>query len=107
MKSDQGIIDFWGEKACFSKAFRRVPQSLTGSVTSPVDNPAMVASITSDITGNPLSSAEYEFIVSLEIRERVAKVRIIIFLPHKQFLICFCRIPFRRFHATVLAFGYA
>lgn len=35
----------------------------------------MIASITSDITGNPLSSAEYEFIVTLEIREKVAKVR--------------------------------
>lgn len=34
----------------------------------------MIASITSDITGNPLSSAEYEFTVSLEIREKVAKV---------------------------------
>lgn len=33
----------------------------------------MLTSITSDITGNPLSSAEYEFIVSLEIREKVTK----------------------------------
>lgn len=39
----------------------------------------MAASITSDITGNPLTSAEYEFIVSLEIREKVAKVMAIIF----------------------------
>lgn len=33
----------------------------------------MMTSITSDITGNPLTSAEYEFIVSLEIREKVTK----------------------------------
>ncbi|XP_037044967.1 rab GTPase-activating protein 1-like isoform X2 [Bradysia coprophila] len=61
--------------ACFAKAFQRVPQSLTGSINSTVDNsaPIMMASITSDITGNPLQSAEYEFIVSLEIREKVTK----------------------------------
>lgn len=59
---------------CFAKAFQRVPQSLTGSITSAADNNVMIASITSDITGNPLSSAEYEFTVSLEIREKVAKV---------------------------------
>lgn len=60
--------------ACFAKAFQRVPQSLTGSINSTVDNSApMMASITSDITGNPLTSAEYEFIVSLEIREKVTK----------------------------------
>lgn len=59
---------------CFAKAFQRIPPSLTGSITSPADNAVMLTSITSDITGNPLSSAEYEFIVSLEIREKVAKV---------------------------------
>ena len=51
-----------------------MPQSLTGSITSTVDNNVMMSSITSDVTGNHLSSAEYEFIVSLEIREKVAKV---------------------------------
>lgn len=47
---------------------------MTGSITSSApESNVMVASITSDITGNPISSAEYEFIVSLEIREKVAK----------------------------------
>lgn len=59
--------------ACFAKAFQRIPQSMTGSITSAPENNAMVTSITSDITGNPISSAEYEFIVSLEIREKVTK----------------------------------
>lgn len=59
--------------ACFAKAFQRLPQCLTGSVTSNADNSNMISSITSDITGNPISSAEYEFIVSLEIREKIAK----------------------------------
>lgn len=40
------------------------------SLTSAVD---MVNSVTSDVSGNPLNTAGYEFIVSLEIRERVAK----------------------------------
>lgn len=60
---------------CFSKAFNRVPASMTCSVASTVatsDN-AMVTSICSDLTGNPLSQAMYEFNVSLEIREKVAK----------------------------------
>lgn len=60
--------------ACFAKAFQRVPQSLTGSINSTVDNSApILTSITSDMSGNPLTSAEYEFIVSLEIREKVTK----------------------------------
>lgn len=33
----------------------------------------MINSITSDISGNPLNTAGYEFLVSLEIREKVAK----------------------------------
>lgn len=32
-----------------------------------------VNSITSDISGNPLSQAIYEFLISLEIREKIAK----------------------------------
>ncbi|KAJ6641996.1 Rab GTPase-activating protein 1 [Pseudolycoriella hygida] len=60
--------------ACFAKAFQRVPQSLTGSMSSTVDsNAIMMTSITADVTGNPLTSAEYEFIVSLEIREKMTK----------------------------------
>lgn len=39
-------------------------------MTSAVD---MANSVTSDISGNPLNTAGYEFIVSLEIREKVAK----------------------------------
>lgn len=40
------------------------------SLNSAVD---MANSVTSDVSGNPLNTAGYEFIVSLEIRERVAK----------------------------------
>lgn len=42
------------------------------SITSAIDS-NVVNSITSDISGNPINSAGYEFIVSLEIREKVAK----------------------------------
>lgn len=60
--------------SCFMKAFQRIPQSLTCSITSSaVDNSMMIASITSDLTGNPLTAAMYEFNVSLEIKEKVAK----------------------------------
>lgn len=56
--------------SCFAKAFTRIPQSMACSMVS--DNFAM-NSITSDISGNPLSSAIYEFIVALEIREKISK----------------------------------
>ncbi|XP_030371834.1 rab GTPase-activating protein 1-like [Scaptodrosophila lebanonensis] len=56
--------------ACFQKAFQTYPPSMTCSLTSAVD---MANSITSDVSGNPLNTAGYEFIVSLEIREKVAK----------------------------------
>lgn len=46
---------------------------MTCSLTSAVDNSHMMNSITSDQLGNPLNTAGYEFIVSLEIREKVAK----------------------------------
>lgn len=55
---------------CFAKAFQRVPQSMAGSMVS--ENFA-VNSITSDTSGNPLSQAMYEFLISLEIREKIAK----------------------------------
>lgn len=59
---------------CFARAFQRIPSCLTGSVNSPVEpNNLVIQSITSDITGNPITSAEYEFIVSLEIREKLGK----------------------------------
>ncbi|XP_054731895.1 rab GTPase-activating protein 1-like isoform X1 [Anastrepha obliqua] len=58
--------------ACFQKAFRTYPPSMTCSLTSAVDS-NMLNSITSDVSGNPLNTAGYEFIVSLEIREKVAK----------------------------------
>jgi hypothetical protein len=51
---------------CFAKAFSRTSQSMACSMAS--DNFAM-NSITSDISGNP----SYEFLVSLEIREKVSK----------------------------------
>lgn len=61
--------------SCFMKAFQRIPQSLTCSITSSAvdNNSIMLASITSDLTGNPLTSAMYEFSVTLEIKEKVTK----------------------------------
>ncbi|ALC43878.1 CG7112 [Drosophila busckii] len=56
--------------ACFQKAFQTYAPSMSCSLTSAVD---MVNSVTSDVSGNPLNAAGYEFIVSLEIREKVAK----------------------------------
>ncbi|XP_016987770.1 rab GTPase-activating protein 1-like [Drosophila rhopaloa] len=56
--------------ACFQKAFQTYPASMSCSLNSAVD---MANSVTSDVSGNPLNTAGYEFIVSLEIRERVAK----------------------------------
>ncbi|XP_018785766.1 PREDICTED: rab GTPase-activating protein 1-like isoform X3 [Bactrocera latifrons] len=58
--------------ACFQKAFRTYPPSMTCSLTSAIDS-NMMNSVTSDVSGNPLNTAGYEFIVSLEIREKVAK----------------------------------
>ncbi|XP_067644061.1 rab GTPase-activating protein 1-like isoform X2 [Eurosta solidaginis] len=58
--------------ACFQKAFRTYPASMTCSLTSAIDS-IMMNSITSDMSGNPINTAGYEFIVSLEIREKVAK----------------------------------
>lgn len=60
---------------CFAKAFNRLPQSMTCSVTSTgatTDN-GMATSVTSDLAGQPLSQAMYEFNVSLEIKEKMAK----------------------------------
>ncbi|KAH8301216.1 hypothetical protein KR018_007955 [Drosophila ironensis] len=56
--------------ACFQKAFQTYPPSMSCSLNSAVD---MANSVTSDVSGNPLNTAGYEFIVSLEIREKVAK----------------------------------
>lgn len=56
--------------SCFAKAFQRIPNSMVCSLGS--ENFAL-ASITSDISGNPLSHAVYEFVVSLEIREKISK----------------------------------
>ncbi|XP_037949810.1 rab GTPase-activating protein 1-like isoform X2 [Teleopsis dalmanni] len=58
--------------ACFQKAFQTYLPSMTCSLTSAVDS-NMINSVTSDLSGNPLTTAGYEFIVSLEIRERVTK----------------------------------
>ncbi|XP_061389224.1 rab GTPase-activating protein 1-like [Musca vetustissima] len=58
--------------ACFQKAFQTYPPSMTCSLISATEN-NMMNSITSDISGNPLNTAGYEFHVSLEIREKVAK----------------------------------
>lgn len=56
--------------SCFTKAFQRIPQSMACSLAS--EN-FTLNSITSDISGNPLSQAMYEFIVSLEVREKISK----------------------------------
>lgn len=58
--------------ACFQKAFQKYPSSMTCSIGGDLDNNIM-KSVTSDISGNPLNTAGYEFFVSLEIREKVAK----------------------------------
>lgn len=58
--------------ACFQKAFQHYPPSMTCSITSAMDS-NMINSVTSDLSGNPLNTAGYEFNVSLEIREKVAK----------------------------------
>ncbi|XP_073843236.1 GTPase activating protein and centrosome-associated isoform X2 [Musca autumnalis] len=58
--------------ACFQKAFQTYPPSMTCSLISATEN-NMMNSITSDISGNLLNTAGYEFLVSLEIREKVAK----------------------------------
>ncbi|EDV96709.1 rab GTPase-activating protein 1-like [Drosophila grimshawi] len=55
--------------ACFQKAFQTYAPSMSCSLTSAVD---MANSVTSDVSGNPLNTAGYEFIVSLEIREKLA-----------------------------------
>lgn len=55
---------------CFSKAFQRFPSTMTSSVVS--DNFQM-NSITSDMSGNPISQALYEYTLALEIRERDSK----------------------------------
>lgn len=61
---------------CFSKAFQSpISASMTASVASGVgeNTNVMTSSILSDVSGNPISSAAYEFIVSLQIREKMAK----------------------------------
>lgn len=55
--------------SCFAKAFQR-SQSMACSMVS--ENLAL-NSITSDMSGNPLSQAMYEFLVSLEVREKISK----------------------------------
>lgn len=52
-----------------------IAPSMTTSITSAVgeNNNIMTTSILSDTSGNPISSAGYEFIVSLQIREKLAK----------------------------------
>lgn len=57
---------------CFVKAFQPAAASMTTSITS-ADNNAMVTSTTSNASRNALVSAGYEFIVTLQIREKVSK----------------------------------
>ncbi|XP_055297709.1 rab GTPase-activating protein 1-like isoform X3 [Sitodiplosis mosellana] len=62
--------------SCFSKAFQPpMSASMTVSLVSGVGdfNNAMTSSILSDVSGNPINSAGYEFIVSLQIREKMGK----------------------------------
>lgn len=61
---------------CFSKAFQPpISASMTASIASGVgeNTNIMTSSILSDVSGNPISSAAYEFIVSLQIREKMAR----------------------------------
>lgn len=53
---------------CFAKAFQRFPASMACSITS--ENNFAMNSITTDVLGNPLTAAVYEFLVALEIREK-------------------------------------
>lgn len=56
------------------KAFQPAAASLTTSMTSAIgDNSAMNTSIISNNSRNPIASAGYEFIVTLQIREKVNK----------------------------------
>lgn len=60
--------------ACFAKAFQPIPTSLTASITSTVaDSNVMNASLVLDAAANPINSIGYEFIVSLQIREKLNK----------------------------------
>ncbi|XP_031628112.1 rab GTPase-activating protein 1-like isoform X2 [Contarinia nasturtii] len=62
--------------SCFSKAFQSpMSASMTASVMSGLGdiNNAMTSSILSDVSGNPINAAGYEFVVSLQIREKMAK----------------------------------
>lgn len=61
--------------SCFSKAFQpaAITASMTASVTSAAAENNMTSSILSDNSGNPINSAGYEFIVSIQIREKLAK----------------------------------
>lgn len=60
--------------SCFAKAFQRFPQSMACSMAcSMASENFTMNSITSDISGNPLTQAMYEFFVSLEIREKISK----------------------------------
>ncbi|CRL02912.1 CLUMA_CG015881, isoform A [Clunio marinus] len=54
--------------SCFAKAFQRIPQNMMAcSLTT--ENLV----VTSDMSGNPLTHASYEFLVSLEIREKITR----------------------------------
>lgn len=61
---------------CFSKAFQS-PMSasiMSASVLSGIgDANAMTSSVLSDVSGNPINAAGYEFVVSLQIREKMSK----------------------------------
>lgn len=65
--------------SCFSRAFQPAANTGTASMTTSVtsaagDNNNMTSSILSDNnSGNPINSAGYEFIVSIQIREKLAK----------------------------------
>lgn len=94
--------------ACFSKAFELIPAPMTSSVISPPDTTPMMSSITSDITGNPISSAQYEFIVALEIREKMSKVCLIRFLDLQINCVLFSyRTRTLRFHVIETASDFA
>lgn len=60
---------------CFTKAFQpHGLASMTNSVAS-IAGDNMTSSVLSDITGNPVNAAGYEFTVSLQIREKLPKAQ--------------------------------
>lgn len=59
--------------ACFAKAFQPIPTSLTASITSTAADSSVMNTLVPDAGDNPMNSVGYEFIVLLQIREKLNK----------------------------------